>query len=482
MMWIFELDWNNLTPVEIVNLINVVFTTLLGFFVLYKVIFIFIGFFPPKKYPVTKNTNNKYAFLIAARNEEKVIEGLLESIHKQDYPSENITIFVVADNCSDQTKEVAKSQGAIVYERFHDHQIGKGYALEYLTRHIDKDYGLTSFDGFFVFDADNLLKSDYVSRMNDTFVAGNKVVTSYRNIKNFDTNFISASYGFHQYRNLRTLHNPRTRLNLSCTITGTGFLFASEIIKDTGWRWRLLTEDMEFTIDAAELGYNVVYCSEAIFYDEQPTSVHMMFRQRRRWAKGFLQVFASRHKSIIKNLFFASKRKTNLGNHQGKLRYELTFYDFYWHIFPYALVTFFWKIFYYVSLITVTHLSGANAMALVGEIGLDVLTSIGVFWAIGIVQILPVVVLEWKQIYAKKVFKIIYMLTFPFFDLVNIPISLAALFSPPDWKPIKHEDTRSIETVDEFFVSEDERREKRRQESAKKQAKLNRKKHINRGK
>lgn len=74
------------------------------------------------------------------------------------------------------------------------------------------------------------------------------------------------------------------------------------------------------------------------------------------------------------------------------------------------------------------------------------------------------------------------MLTFPFFDLVNIPISLAALFSPPDWKPIKHEDTRSIETVDEFFVSEDERREKRRQEMAKKQAKLNRKKHINRGK
>ena len=101
--------------------------------------------------------------------------------------------------------------------------------------------------------------------MNDAFVAGHKVVTSYRNIKNFDTNFISASYGFHQYRNLRTLHNPRTRLNLSCAVTGTGFLFASEIIKDTGWKWRLLTEDIEFTIDAVEKGYNVVYCSEAIF-------------------------------------------------------------------------------------------------------------------------------------------------------------------------------------------------------------------------
>lgn len=471
MMWIFELDWNNLSGPQIVNIVNFFFTTLLGLFVVYKVLFVIIGFFPPKKYKVNPIKTNKYAFLIAARNEEKVIAGLLESIHKQDYNKENITIFLVADNCTDKTKEVAISHGAIVYERFSDTEIGKGFALEYLTKHIDQDYGLSSFDGFFVFDADNLLKADYVSRMDDAFSAGHKVVTSYRNIKNFDTNFISASYGFHQYRNLRTLHNPRTRLNLSCTITGTGFLFASEIIKDTGWRWRLLTEDMEFTIDAAELGYNVVYCSEAIFYDEQPTSLHMMMRQRRRWAKGFLQVFSSRHRSIIKHLLFAKKRKTNQENKQSKLAYQFMFFDFYWHIFPYALVTFFWKILYYIALFIVSSIAGSDLVRLLGDIGRDILISLGAFWAIGIVQILPVVILEWKQIYAKKVFKIIYMITFPFFDLFNIPISLAALFSRPDWKPIKHEDTRSIETVDDFFTKEEIRREKRRIEAEKKMKK-----------
>ncbi|HKM02789.1 MAG TPA: glycosyltransferase family 2 protein [Bacilli bacterium] len=467
-MWIFKLDWNNLSNIEIINLVNFFVTAFLGFFVLYKVLFVIIGFFPPKKFPRSKDVSNKYAFLIAARNEELVIAGLIESIKKQDYPSENITIFVIADNCSDKTREVALAHGAIVYERNQTSHIGKGYALERLTKNIDKDYGLTSFAGYFVFDADNLLKSDYVSKMNDAFVAGHKVVTSYRNIKNFDTNFISASYGFHQYRNLRTLHNPRTRLNLSCAVTGTGFLFASEIIKDTGWKWRLLTEDIEFTIDAVEKGYNVVYCSEAIFYDEQPTTFHMMFRQRRRWAKGFLQVFASRHNSIVKHMLFAKQRKTNQENTQTQLNYKLMHYDFYWHIFPYAIVTFFWKVLYYILLAIFTHLSGASVAILASEITIDALVSIAVFWGIGIIQILPVVILEWRQIYAKKFHKILYMLTFPFFDLMNIPISLAALFSPPDWKPIKHEDTRKIEAVDDFFTQEEIRREKRRIQTEKK--------------
>ncbi len=476
MMWIFQLDWNNLSALDVINLINGLFTTLLGFFVLYKVIFVIIGFFPPKKYPLNDHRKNHYAFLIAARNEELVLPGLIDSIHKQDYPQDQLTIFVIADNCTDQTKAVAERLGARVYERFDEEHIGKGYALEYLTNKINEAEGLSTYDGFFVFDADNLLKADYVSRMDDAFSHGHKVVTSYRNIKNFDSNFISASYGFHQYRNLRTLHNPRTRLGLGCTITGTGFLFASEIIKDSGWKWRLLTEDMEFTIDVAALGYNVVYCADAIFYDEQPTSIHMMFRQRRRWAKGFLQVFSSRQTSILKHLFFAKKRRNNPLNKQGKIRYQLMFYDFYWHIFPYALVTFFWKIIYYTALLVTTHLQGANVSMLIGEIGLDLLVSVATFWVIGIIQILPVVILEWRQIYAKKIHKIIYMLTFPFFDLVNIPISLAALFSPPDWKPIKHEDTRKIDTVDRFFAAEDTRREKRRIKLEKRNAKRAKKK------
>ena len=75
--------------------------------------------------------NNSYGILIAARNEENVIGNLIDSLKNQNYPSELISIYVVADNCTDNTSSVAKEHGAIVYERYNTSKIGKGYALNF---------------------------------------------------------------------------------------------------------------------------------------------------------------------------------------------------------------------------------------------------------------------------------------------------------------------------------------------------------------
>ena len=111
----------------------------------------------------------RYAVLISARNEEAVIGQLLESVRNQDYPAEYLTAFVVADNCTDGTARVAREAGAVVYERTDRVHVGKGYALHFLLTQIRDAWGDDYFDGFFVFDADNLLARDYVSRMNETF-------------------------------------------------------------------------------------------------------------------------------------------------------------------------------------------------------------------------------------------------------------------------------------------------------------------------
>ena len=146
----------------------------------YKIIYKVTGIFATRKFKRAKN-NHKYAILIAARNESAVIGNLIDSINKQDYPSELIDIFVVADNCTDNTAKVASDMGAKVYERFDPDHRTKGYALQYLVKCIDRDIGVRSYEAYMIFDADNLLKSDYVSRMNDSFDAGEKIVTSYRN-------------------------------------------------------------------------------------------------------------------------------------------------------------------------------------------------------------------------------------------------------------------------------------------------------------
>ena len=220
-------------------------------------------FFTRKFNPAKKK--HKYGIVIAARNEKYVIGNLLDSIKKQDYPKDKLTVFVVADNCTDNTAEIARSKGAICYERNDPDHRTKGYALQYLFKQIDKDYGTDSFEGYFIFDADNLLKQNYISKMNDAFDEGCKIITSYRNTKNFDENWIASTYALHWIRSIRTNHRARSVLHLATNIQGTGFLFSNEIVKK-GWHYTSLTEDRALTADAVAQGYEITYQDEAELY------------------------------------------------------------------------------------------------------------------------------------------------------------------------------------------------------------------------
>ena len=69
---------------------------------------------------------HKYAAVISARNESTVIGELIHSIKKQNYPAELLDVFVVADNCTDNTAAVARRAGATVFGRFYHKESGKG--------------------------------------------------------------------------------------------------------------------------------------------------------------------------------------------------------------------------------------------------------------------------------------------------------------------------------------------------------------------
>ena len=187
-----------MNSIDIINILKEIFvlcarlSLCLYFFV---PVYTILGFFLTKKFPKAKH-NHKYAIMIAARNEEAVIANLLDSINAQDYPRELVTVFVVADNCTDATAQVARSYGAKCYERFDEERRTKGYALEFLVENIRRDYGIESFDAYFIFDADNLLKKDFITRMNEAFDSGEKIVTSYRNTKTSVTTGLVQAMAF----------------------------------------------------------------------------------------------------------------------------------------------------------------------------------------------------------------------------------------------------------------------------------------------
>lgn len=446
---------------------------MLSYLYLHKIAYLITGLFATRKFKPA-NKFHKYAILIAARNEEAVIGNLIESIKLQDYPQELITVFVVADNCTDRTAEVSKEYGTVCYERFDLEHRTKGFALQYLINCIERDYGTDTYEGYFVFDADNLLKSDFISRMNDSFDSGEKIITSYRNTKNFSDNWISASYGMHWLRTSRTEHRARSFFRLATRIQGTGFLFSSELIKN-GWNYTGLTEDRAFCSDAVVNGYRISYNHDAEFFDEQPTDIHTAMRQRIRWAKGHLQAFAQTSLKLLANIFITKRGKDEQKRSgKGNLSYDLTSrftsYDMLSVIFPYTLVCLFRDIFLFVLnfvliIYSANYFGIHQAPTILREIlaflNIQIATqkttvAITLFIFFGIfgfiISYLSKILVgiyifftERKRIPPIKWYKKLWFcFMFPIFDIIGKIASLLALFKHVEWKPIRHKAEISI--------------------------------------
>ena len=373
----------------------------------------------PKK---VARANHRYAVMVAARNEETVIADLIHSIKVQNYPAELIDIFVIADNCTDNTADVAREAGAIVFPRSNDKLVGKGYALDYGLKAIWEQYADRDYEAFFVFDADNVLDVNYFREMNATFDNGAKASTSYRNSKNFGSNWISAGYGVWFLREAKFLNQARLTLNTSCAVSGTGFLFTRRILERCGgWRFFLLTEDIEFTIDNVTGGVKIGYCPDAITYDEQPVTFRQSWRQRMRWSRGYMQVFARYGGRLLR----------------GMLRGSFSCYDMAMSIMPAAILT---------GLSIVVNIGAAIANLVSGGdwavLGTAVWQTVAglylTLFAVGAITTLS----EWKNIRCTAAKKVLYAFTFPLFMLTFVPICIAAVFKNPGWQPILH--TRTL--------------------------------------
>lgn len=231
--------------------------------------------YPPRK---------KFAVVIAAHNEELVISHIIDSLLRQNYPKELYDIFVIADNCTDKTAEIAQKRGAIVYTRKNPEQRGKGYALEWM---FDIIFSMDNkYDAVSVFDADNLVSSNYLREMNMQLCKGYKVVQGYIDSKNPFDSWITCSYSIAFWLSNRVFQLPRYYLGLTCGLCGTGFCVDLEVLKRIGWGATCLTEDLEFTVKLALNDIKVAWAHNAVVYDEKPITLKQSWKQRKRWMQG----------------------------------------------------------------------------------------------------------------------------------------------------------------------------------------------------
>lgn len=419
-----------MTPIVIFNsILGLVF----GICFLYQVVFFFIGLFKGEvELPKAKKLH-KYAFFIAAHNEEAVIANLVKSIKDQDYPSELIDVFVVADACTDNTADEAHRAGAIVYERNDLARKGKSWVMDYGFNRILEEYPDT-YEGYFIFDADNLLSRDYVRIMNDAFDQGYLAVTSYRNSKNFGSSWISSAYATWFIREARYLNNPRMICGTSCAVSGSGYLISAKIVEGMhGWDFHTLTEDIQFSTFCAVHGVQIGY-APAEFYDEQPLTLSASVKQRMRWTKGFYQVFFTYGRHLVKAM--------------TRFR-RFAAYDLLMTIAPGMLLTLISVLANGTFLVVgaLSHGFLATDRELEMCIG-SIIFTLGYMYLTFFMMGLTTTITEIKHIHCPQKWRIVTNLfTFPLFMFTYIPLAVAALFLKVDWVPTPHDVSVTLDQV-----------------------------------
>lgn len=419
-----------MTPIVIFNtIVGLVFSICF----LYQVVFFFIGLIRGQvKIPPAKKQHT-YAFFIAAHNEEAVIANLVKSIKDQDYPSELIDVFVVADACTDNTAQAAREAGAIVYERNDLSRKGKSWVMDYGFDRILREYP-GKHEAFFIFDADNLLSRDYVTVMNDAFDQGYLALTSYRNSKNFGSSWISSAYATWFIREARYLNNARMICHTSCAVSGSGYLVSAKLIEGMkGWDFHTLTEDIQFSTFCAIHGVRIGY-APAEFFDEQPVTLKASIKQRMRWTKGFYQVLFTYGRHMFKSI--------------GKF-HRFAAYDMLMVVGPAMLLTLMCLL-VNVTFIAVGSLShgflatDAEIEMAIGSIIMMLAYMYGTFFVMG----LSTTITEWKHIHCPQKWRIFTNLfTFPLFMFTYVPLTVAALFLKVDWVPTPHDVSVTLDEV-----------------------------------
>ena len=386
-----------------------IFCTVLKIFGVYFALISVCFIFRKKSFPKAEKLM-RFAVLIPARNEEKCIAGIVESLKNQNYPKELVDIFVIPNNCTDNTAYEAKKAGGLilpvpvwVYKK--GDVLHEAFSILLSTE---------SHDAYCVFDADNEASPDFIAEMNRVLQSGYRAAKSRILAKNAHESWVCSCYETYFCNANLFLNTARQNIGLSARLIGTGFAVRRDLMEELGgWNTETFTEDAEFYAALASRGEKVAYCAGAVTYDEEPLSFSESMTQRRRWMSGIIRVFRLKCKNLLSGLFSKKSFTTSFD-----ALFQFSFAVLQGLIIPFFLVfAIFNPIKALVSLpvVFISFYAGAfltGAAALILQRRLTVKTGL-------------------------------YLFTYPLFMLTFIPLQTLALFRPSYvWKQINHTGVR----------------------------------------
>jgi cellulose synthase/poly-beta-1,6-N-acetylglucosamine synthase-like glycosyltransferase len=251
--------------------------------------------------------NTRFAVLIPAHNEELVIGPLLDSLNAQTYPCDRVTVYVSCDGCTDATPQIATERGARVLRRDERTGAGKTANLRWALGQIP----LGEHDALVLFDADNLAREDFLERMNDYLAAhpDAQAIQGYLETKNPHDSWVTRVYAISFWYTNQFWHRARSNAGLSINLGGTGVVLRVRALRDWGWSWESLADDLELTCRIILGGGLVHWCDDAVAYDEKPITARASRSQRSRWLQGHYYLMARYARPALSRFLWTGRRQ-----------------------------------------------------------------------------------------------------------------------------------------------------------------------------
>jgi cellulose synthase/poly-beta-1,6-N-acetylglucosamine synthase-like glycosyltransferase len=243
--------------------------------------------------------------LIPAHNEAEQIINVIQVLQTQI--TEQDQVIVIADNCHDNTAELARSTGVEVLEREHQTERGKGYALDYAMQQIQTDPP----EVLVILDGDCIVGPDTIKNITSSAIATGRPVQATYLMEQPDNPSLKdrvSMFSIKVKNQVRLL--GLNRLGWHSLLTGSGMAFPWSLINKVSLAGSKTTDDMQLTVDLVLAGSTPVFCENALVMGRLMKD-RDAFSQRSRWEHGHLEMIAIEVPKLLK-AFLKTKKLSAL--------------------------------------------------------------------------------------------------------------------------------------------------------------------------
>lgn len=229
-----------------------------------------------------------YLVVIPAHNEEAGIEATVRDVRARlREPGVRGDLAVIADNCSDSTAAKVRAMGETAWERFHETDRGKGYALAFAQERANHR---DDWDVLVVIDADTQVAAGYFPALDREFRRGALAVQAHYGIqrqgRHWRQRFMRLAWSVFNF--LRPY--GQSVIGGSGTILGNGFALSRHCLQAAPFKSGSVVEDAEHGLMLAQKGIAVRFAPDAAVFGPGESAESSARTQRIRWEKGRVEL------------------------------------------------------------------------------------------------------------------------------------------------------------------------------------------------